>query len=231
MALPYPGKVYVPFDILTAQELNEDVANVQALAAGTGFNTGAIPTAAIANSAITTAKVNDGAITFAKTSGIWWEELARITLASPSTSISIPTIPTRKFLHVRASLIPGGSSLDVYMRFNGDSGTNYAWRYDGNNGGIVNTTNTDSLVFTSGGAALPRFIFADIMNLANQPKLFKGEAIDPGTSGAGNLPSVSEISGKWTNNTTAISTITFIDALSTSNAFGSGTEIVVLGRN
>lgn len=38
MSLPYPGKVYVPFDILTAQELNEDVANIESLAAGTGIN-------------------------------------------------------------------------------------------------------------------------------------------------------------------------------------------------
>lgn len=35
--LPYPGKVYVPFDILTAQELNEDVANIESLATGTGI--------------------------------------------------------------------------------------------------------------------------------------------------------------------------------------------------
>lgn len=40
--LPYPGKSYTPFDILTAEELNEDVANIESLAAGTGIGDGAI---------------------------------------------------------------------------------------------------------------------------------------------------------------------------------------------
>lgn len=40
--LPYPGKVYNPFDILTAEELNEDVANIEALADGSGIGDGAI---------------------------------------------------------------------------------------------------------------------------------------------------------------------------------------------
>lgn len=74
MALPYPGKVYVPFDILTAQELNEDVANIESLAAGTGFNTGAIPTAALANISVTTAKINDGAVTAPKIADDTWNQ-------------------------------------------------------------------------------------------------------------------------------------------------------------
>lgn len=61
--LPYPGKVYVPFDILTAQELNEDVANIESLATGTGIGDGAIGTAAIANNGVTAAKLATNAIT------------------------------------------------------------------------------------------------------------------------------------------------------------------------
>lgn len=40
--LPFPGKVYNPFDILTAEELNEDVANIESLADGSGIGDGAI---------------------------------------------------------------------------------------------------------------------------------------------------------------------------------------------
>lgn len=40
--LPYPGKSYTPFDILTAEELNEDVANIESLATGTGIGDGAV---------------------------------------------------------------------------------------------------------------------------------------------------------------------------------------------
>lgn len=58
MPLPNSSMSFTPFDILTAEELNDFVENDQALAAGTGFNTGAIPAAAIANSAVTSAKID-----------------------------------------------------------------------------------------------------------------------------------------------------------------------------
>jgi len=58
MALPYPAMDFTAFDILTAAEMDELVANDQALAAGTGFNTGAIPTAALANGSVINAKLN-----------------------------------------------------------------------------------------------------------------------------------------------------------------------------
>ena len=40
--LPFPGKVYNPFDILTAEELNEDVSNIESLADGSGIGDGAV---------------------------------------------------------------------------------------------------------------------------------------------------------------------------------------------
>lgn len=55
--LPYPGKVYNPFDVLTAEELNEDVENIESLADGSGIGDGAIPTAAIADGAVTPIKL------------------------------------------------------------------------------------------------------------------------------------------------------------------------------
>lgn len=42
MALPYPNKTFLPFTILTAQELNEMHANTTSLANGTGLDDGAI---------------------------------------------------------------------------------------------------------------------------------------------------------------------------------------------
>lgn len=50
--LPYPGKSYSPFDILTAEELNEDVANIESLATGVGIGDGAIKAENISNNAI-----------------------------------------------------------------------------------------------------------------------------------------------------------------------------------
>lgn len=61
MALPNPGMDFTPFDILTAAEMDNLVENIESLSAGTGFATGAIPTAAIANGAIDYTKVAAGA--------------------------------------------------------------------------------------------------------------------------------------------------------------------------
>lgn len=49
MSLPYPSMTFVPFDILTAAEMNQLVANDQALAAGTGLDSGAITGDKISN--------------------------------------------------------------------------------------------------------------------------------------------------------------------------------------
>lgn len=42
MSLPYPSMVFVPLDILTAEEMNQLVANIESLSAGTGLADGAI---------------------------------------------------------------------------------------------------------------------------------------------------------------------------------------------
>lgn len=57
MALPNPGMDFVPFDVLTAEELDDIVENIESLADGTGFDTGAIPTAAYADDSVTAPKI------------------------------------------------------------------------------------------------------------------------------------------------------------------------------
>ena len=48
MALPYPAMDFTPFDILTAAEMDQLVANDQALANGTAYEAGWIPNSALA---------------------------------------------------------------------------------------------------------------------------------------------------------------------------------------
>lgn len=48
MSLPNPSMSFSPFEILTAEEMNNLVENIEALAAGTGLNTGVIGNAALA---------------------------------------------------------------------------------------------------------------------------------------------------------------------------------------
>lgn len=47
--LPYPDQDAVPFTTLTAQFYDETIANIESLSAGTGFENGAIPYAAMSS--------------------------------------------------------------------------------------------------------------------------------------------------------------------------------------
>lgn len=57
MSLPNPTVTFAPFDILQATKLTNLMANISALAAGTGFTAGAIPATALANDSITPQKL------------------------------------------------------------------------------------------------------------------------------------------------------------------------------
>lgn len=80
--LPYPSMDFVPLDVLTADELDQIVANIDAI------NNATIGTGAIDANAITTAKIDDGAITTAKVANDAITQ-AKIDMASATTATSI----------------------------------------------------------------------------------------------------------------------------------------------
>lgn len=220
MALPNPSLVFTPFDPLPASDLNKLEANDQALAAGTGFNTGAIPTAALA----------DGSVTFAKTSGIWWQELARTTLAAPADTITVNSIPARKYLKVFIFLIPTGGTINSSTRFNNDSGTNYAFRYSQNGAADSTIPSTTSVATDNQVAATRIYTTMDIVNLSAQEKGIIGATSDANTIGAANVPLRREFAAKWSNVSTQITRIDTINSTGTGD-YAIGSEIVVLGHD
>lgn len=80
--LPYPSMDFVPLDVLTADELDQIVANIDAI------NNATIGTGAIDANAITTAKIDDSAITTAKVANDAITQ-AKIDMASATTATAI----------------------------------------------------------------------------------------------------------------------------------------------
>lgn len=104
MSLPYPSMVFVPLDILTAEEMNQLVANIESLSAGTGL--------ADVSSLTTDTDVSVGsAYTFVPISGL--------TLTPTDTDAG-----ARLLVDVSLALkAPAGSNRDRYIRvfYNGQN--------------------------------------------------------------------------------------------------------------
>ena len=105
---------------------------------------------------------------------------------------------------------PSGQSAIVdnfWVRFNGDSGSNYARRYS-NNGGTDGTATSDSKIQISRNGKEGDFMSAFIINNSANEKLLISHSISVGdTLGAGAVPNRGEIVGKWTNTSSQITSI------------------------
>lgn len=190
----------------------------------------------IADGAVTTAKILDDAVTATKIDwastgadgGIWWEELGRATASGATDTLSVDIEP-RTFLRIIFYPIQTGS-INTNLRFNSDSGNNYATRI-ASDGAADTTTTSQSLINIIGTASgRPIFFVYDCINLASYEKLLWCQRIDVGTTaGATGAPSRAELASKWSNTTAQITNVT-ISQTSTGD-YSTGAELVILGHN
>lgn len=211
--------------------------------------TDSVTTAKIADSNVTTAKINDDAVTTAKIaddtitganinwsgtgadSGIWWEELGRTTLSSSGDSVSVASIPARKYLRVCFYVTPTGGTIHTNVQFNGDTGNNYNMRYSDNGGADSSTGATSAVAADTGGVvALPFWCTLDIANTTSFEKLIIGHSLNQNTAGAANAVNRREINAKWANTSAQITRVDVINSSGTGD-FAIGSELVVLGHN
>jgi hypothetical protein len=173
---------------------------------------------------VTAAKI-DWATTGAN-GGIWWEELGRTRLTVAGDNLQVSSIPSRRHLKVRVSILNSGA-IDMGMRFNGDTGLNYAFRLSSNGAAEVTATGSGFIRVEQGSYNI--LAEYDILNIANQEKLLFGQLNGANTVGAGNLPARMEISAKWANTAAAINTVLIYNVGAGDMAVGS--EIIVLGHD
>lgn len=140
----------------------------------------------------------------------FWEELASIDTTT-SSDMDTGTFTAKKYLWVQLFIeASGGIIYDA--RFNGDSGSNYAYRKS-TNGGADGTTTSDSVMFSNHGfGSHPHFENWFIINNASNEKLVIGNSMSQGSAGAGNAPNRQEKVGKWANTSDQITQITVNNA-------------------
>ena len=180
------------------------------------------------NNSIITANITDAAVTFAKTSGIWWEELATVTLGSSGDVITVSGFTARKFLHILMFLNPSGGNVDGNITFNNDTGNNYARRIEVNGANdVIGVSQAQIAAFAS--SAEDAFGSYEILNVATEEKILSGIGATRGTTGAGNAPNKRVLIGKWANTSDSI---VRVDVTNTeAGSYGAGSQVIVLGHD
>jgi len=161
---------------------------------------------------------------------IWWEELGRTTLSSSAASVSLSSLPVRKYLKVLIKYTTTGGTNDAGLRYNNDSGSNYATRY-ANPGSAAATDINQIFSILSGATTLqPTFVDLEFLNNTTEEKMGWGTKQDIGGTGSGTSPGVLQVYYKWSN---TVDPITRIDLVKLTGAglFNTGSEIIVLGHN
>jgi hypothetical protein len=122
--------------------------------------------------------------------------------------------------------IPSGN-ISSRLRFNSDTGSNYAQRGSRNGGSYATGTSRDNVSFSlNPGNASDEWLIATVTNKADKEKLWISHGID-GTSGANQDPNRSEIIGKWANTSDSITSVNVYH--SEGGDYATGSECVVLG--
>jgi len=155
-----------------------------------------------------------------------WKELARTTLDSAADTITVSSLPDKRYYTVLTNIIGSGSTW-CDARLNSDTGSNYALRKSLNGASDTTSINQSSFLIPPNTFTSSYFMTAYISNLASKEKLGIENCVDGSTAGAGTAPERYEGVAKWTNTADSISS--FSRRNDYTGSFDTGSEIVVLG--
>jgi len=155
-----------------------------------------------------------------------WVELGRTTLGSSGDTIPVSSLPDKRYYMFLYSGVPSGD-VDVLIRFNSDSGNNYAYRKSDD--GLADGTNVPASFQIAGDSNISgqHLSVGYTANLSTNEKLSLAHFGGTSAAGAGTAPNRQESASKWVNTSAAINKFDLINL--SSGDLGSGSELVVLG--
>jgi len=158
-----------------------------------------------------------------------WQELDRYTLSSgSSSSLDTGTFTTKPYMMILAEYNGHSSASTGGLRFNSDTGSNYARRQSTDGGADGTGTSETSILNGNGYASEYHFSTTFLNNSSSNEKLTMSHVIsDGGSTGSGSAPRRREIVGKWANTSNNITSVQLFDR--DGNSFQSVSEVVVLG--
>ena len=155
-----------------------------------------------------------------------WIRLAHVALSGAGDTIDSGTFTAKKNMKVIIHTIASGTILPT-LKFNNDSGSNYANRYNSDESSETTQTSQTSIQIDPISGSFNQFHTMYITNVETKEKLLINEMIGANTAGAGNAPRRSENVAKWANTSSQITSIQVVNA--GSGDFDTGSYITVLG--
>jgi hypothetical protein len=149
--------------------------------------------------------------------------LGSSTLSGENSSITVSSLSVKTYLRIVLYIASIATSDAPKIRFNSDTGNNYAYNLS-RNGGAASPVSNTSGIKTAGDGTGQCFVTLDIYNPSSSSKLVCGISLDGGSGST--LNAVSTISGVWNSNT-QINSITVVN--DGSYNFGIGSSLLVYG--
>ena len=156
-----------------------------------------------------------------------WVELARTTLGSAGDVIDVTSLPDKRYYMILKAEIASGQ---IYGQgtFNGDTGNNYASRYEDNGGADgTQTTHNDMVHNINAHTNGYSWQVGYVANRSASEKLCIFECTANGGAGASNAPNRRSAVNKWSNTSNAINQYTSTNG--GTGSFDTGSEIIVCG--
>ena len=153
--------------------------------------------------------------------------LGRTILTVAGDVITVDNLPAVSYLEIRVYVKGVNGNIDANLRFNNDSGNNYAHRSSTNGAADVTTPSANAFRLRGGGTAGETWTVVQVVNPQANEKLCIADTISNSVSGAANAPSRVERVGKWVNTSVQISRADVVNL--DAGDFDVGSEVVVLG--
>lgn len=158
-----------------------------------------------------------------------WTELGRMTLGVQGNVLTVGNLPVKKYLRLRGFVINNGTNVALPLRFNNDSGANYALRLTDNGAADGTFTGQTEITLAPASINAPHYFEVSVINTTAQEKLIIGHTTIQGTAGAGNLPSRRISQSKWANTAAPITRVDIVSG--TANNYAAASELIVDGKD
>lgn len=162
------------------------------------------------------------------TSTVWYEELGRTALGGAGDTITVSSLPARKFLLIYGILLNSGQ-LDTILRFNNDSAANYSAEGSTGFAAGADLLSQTSFALDPGTPSQNEYFVCEVFNNTANEKMGFTRILEAGATGGGTAPNGRIQNIKWANTSAQINRVDVIN--SGTGDFASGSVVVVLGHD